>query len=234
MLKATNSVRHLSNLEEAVERMSKDICIYGASNPCILKIIGAINREKEEWKIIGFIDDTPEKQGKEFYGHAILGGKDILESLAAEKDIAYFNNVFGSMQGRRKVAQILEAHRCRLVSLITPGTDLAFVRVGLDVAIEANVAVDADVVIGDHSCLKRSSSVGHETVLGKFVFIGPGATVCGRAKIHDGVFIGAGSCILPGLEIGRDSIIGAGAVVTKNIPPGVLMVGNPAKITPRA
>jgi FlaA1/EpsC-like NDP-sugar epimerase len=118
--------------------MVKNICIYRASNSSILKVIGAINREKEEWGIIGFIDDTPEKQGKEFYGHAVLGGKDILESLAANKDTAYFNNVFGSMPERRKVAQILEAHHCRLVPLITPGTDLAFVRVGLDVAIEAN------------------------------------------------------------------------------------------------
>lgn len=133
------------------------------------------------------------------------------------------------MSNRKKVAQILEENGCQLVSLITPGTDLSFTKVGIDVAIEAQVAIDTDVVIGDHSCVKRSASLGHENVLDKFVFIGPGATVCGRVRIHEGAYIGAGSCILPELEVGRDSILGAGSIVTRNVPPGVTVFGNPAK-----
>jgi acetyltransferase-like isoleucine patch superfamily enzyme len=91
------------------------------------------------------------------------------------------------------------------------------------------VAIDTDVVIGDHSCVKRSASLGHENVLDKFVFIGPGVTVCGRVRIHEGAYIGAGSCILPELEVGRDSFVGAGSVVTRSVPPGVTVFGNPAK-----
>ncbi|MCZ8035940.1 MAG: acyltransferase [Novosphingobium sp.] len=43
------------------------------------------------------------------------------------------------------------------------------------------------------------------------------------------VRIGANSTILPGVRIGRGAIIGAGAVVTKDVPPGVVMAGNPAR-----
>ena len=52
------------------------------------------------------------------------------------------------------------------------------------------------------------------------------------APIHidDNVWIGGGAIVLPGVRIGRDSVVGAGAVVTKDVPPGVLVVGNPARI----
>jgi sugar O-acyltransferase (sialic acid O-acetyltransferase NeuD family) len=188
----------------------------------------AINREFPTWDVVGFIDDTPEKNGQVFYGFPIFGGRDRIKTFDLENTF-FFNNVFGLMSGRRKVAQILVENGCQLVSLITPGTDLSFTKVGIDVAIEAQVAIDTDVIIGDHSCVKRSASLGHEVILDKFVFIGPGATVCGRVKIREGAYIGAGSCILPELEIGRNSTVGVGAVVTQSVPPGITVVGNPAK-----
>jgi hypothetical protein len=43
-------------------------------------------------------------------------------------------------------------------------------------------------------------------------------------------FIGAHSIILPGLTIGDGSIVGAGSVVTENVPPGVIVAGNPARL----
>lgn len=57
-----------------------------------------------------------------------------------------------------------------------------------------------------------------------------GYTKLGYTKIADDVFIGAGSVILPGITIGKGSIIGAGSVVTKDIPQGVVVAGNPAMV----
>lgn len=48
--------------------------------------------------------------------------------------------------------------------------------------------------------------------------------------IHKGVFIGVNSIILPGVTIGAYSIIGAGSVVTKDVPGGCVVAGNPAKV----
>ena len=48
--------------------------------------------------------------------------------------------------------------------------------------------------------------------------------------IGDRVWIGAGSVILPGVTIGNDSVIGAGSIVTKDIPSGVVAVGNPCRV----
>jgi maltose O-acetyltransferase len=49
--------------------------------------------------------------------------------------------------------------------------------------------------------------------------------------VGDNTFIGAGAVILPRLKIGEGSTIGAGSVVTKDVPAGATVVGNPAKLT---
>ena len=47
--------------------------------------------------------------------------------------------------------------------------------------------------------------------------------------IEDDVSIGANATILPGVRLGRGCVVGAGAVVTKDVPPGMTVIGNPAK-----
>jgi maltose O-acetyltransferase len=48
--------------------------------------------------------------------------------------------------------------------------------------------------------------------------------------VGDNVFVGAGAVILPRLKIGEGSTIGAGCVVTRDVPAGATVVGNPAKL----
>jgi len=57
-----------------------------------------------------------------------------------------------------------------------------------------------------------------------------GLTRIGRVKIENNVFIGMGSIILPNITIGPNSIIGAGSVVTNDVPCGVVVGGNPARV----
>lgn len=48
--------------------------------------------------------------------------------------------------------------------------------------------------------------------------------------VERGAWVGAGAIILPGVSIGRNSVIGAGAIVTKDVPPFSVAVGNPARV----
>jgi acetyltransferase-like isoleucine patch superfamily enzyme len=57
--------------------------------------------------------------------------------------------------------------------------------------------------------------------------------VAGKIIIDDYAWIGTGAMILPGVEIGRGAVIGARSVVTKSVPPGVIVAGNPAQPTSR-
>lgn len=52
----------------------------------------------------------------------------------------------------------------------------------------------------------------------------------GRVTIHNSCTIGFGSLILPGVEIGEKSIVSACSVVTRSVPPGSVVAGNPAKV----
>jgi maltose O-acetyltransferase len=51
-------------------------------------------------------------------------------------------------------------------------------------------------------------------------------------RIGQNVWIGAGAIVLPGVSVGDDAIIGAGSVVTRDVPPGATVMGNPAKARP--
>lgn len=53
---------------------------------------------------------------------------------------------------------------------------------------------------------------------------------CHTTKINDGVWLGEKVIVLPGVEIGEKAVIGAGSVVTKDIPPYTIAVGNPARV----
>jgi maltose O-acetyltransferase len=83
--------------------------------------------------------------------------------------------------------------------------------------------------------------------IGDFAFIGPAVQIYtplhpldaarrrreeyGKpVEIGDDVWIGGGAIILPGVRIGTRTVIGAGSVVTKDIPDGVLAVGNPCRV----
>ena len=57
-----------------------------------------------------------------------------------------------------------------------------------------------------------------------------GAEFGSAITIEDDVWLGGGVIVLPGVTIGRASVIGAGSVVTKDIPPGVIAVGNPCRV----
>ena len=99
------------------------------------------------------------------------------------------------------------------------------------VIIEDNVRIHTQVFIPEFSTLKKDCWVGPNVVFTNAAYpksknvkdelVGP--------TIHERAIIGANSTLLPGVHIGTDSIVGAGSVVTKNVPDGHVVAGNPAK-----
>jgi sugar O-acyltransferase (sialic acid O-acetyltransferase NeuD family) len=94
----------------------------------------------------------------------------------------------------------------------------------------AQSAVCAQAQIGRSVIINTSSSVDHDTIVGDGSHIAPGAHIAGEVIVEDGVFVGIGAVVLPRIRIGKYATVGAGAVVTKDVPSGVTVVGNPAKI----
>jgi sugar O-acyltransferase (sialic acid O-acetyltransferase NeuD family) len=87
----------------------------------------------------------------------------------------------------------------------------------------------SNVRIGRHFHCNIYSYVAHDCVIGDFVTFAPDVRCNGNVVIEDDVYVGTGAVFKQGLRIGRGATIGMGAVVTRNIPPGVTVVGNPAR-----
>jgi acetyltransferase-like isoleucine patch superfamily enzyme len=121
-------------------------------------------------------------------------------------------------------------------------------RIGAGCTVCSHCFIENDVVIGDRVTIKNGVQLWDGLRVGDDVFIGPNVTftndhypVSGNRNfqvlntvIEEGASIGAGAVILPGLRIGRRAFVGAGAVVTKDVPSGKMVIGNPARITGEA
>lgn len=111
-------------------------------------------------------------------------------------------------------------------------------KVGKGTKIGAFCDIGKDVIIGENCNIQCHAALSNETIIGKNVFIGPNVTILNDkymngnitpAKIGNGAKIGGGSVILPGISVGENALIGAGSVVTKDVKPGKVVYGNPAK-----
>lgn len=104
-------------------------------------------------------------------------------------------------------------------STLGPGTSL-----------DVGVIVAAFTMIGAHVRVGRGATIGHHTTIAPFSTLHPRANIAGNCTIEEKVTIGMGANVVDGRRIGRGSFVAAGAVVTTDLPPGVLAGGVPAKI----
>jgi acetyltransferase-like isoleucine patch superfamily enzyme len=124
--------------------------------------------------------------------------------------------------------------------------DRAFVReraqIGADASIGYGCVIGHDARVGERVRLQTHVLVTAYAVIEDDVFMGPNTTTTNDDAMGRGDFepkpplfrracrIGAGSIITPGIEIGEDAFVAAGAVVTRDVPPRMMVMGVPARV----
>lgn len=210
--------------------MNKPVhAIYGASG-CGRGVMPLLRSQRPSSDVdLIFVDDA--KTRPVCNGYRVLTFEQFIEIDSPEKlvSIAIADPVV-----RAKLAKKCEAQGIGFQSIFA---DQHVVMDDVEIAEGAIFSpfttVTSNIRIGRHFHCNINSYVEHDCVIGDFVTFAPGVKCNGNIVIEDFSYIGSGAVIKQGssgspLTIGKNSVIGMGAVVTKNVPAGSVVFGNPA------
>lgn len=214
--------------------MTQLYAIYGASG-CGRSLMPVarqqLTRDNNPSEIV-FIDDAL-TEVSQINGHRAMNYAAFINESAEVKAVQI---AIANSQVREKIAQRLLQDGIQFWSIQADNVILMDqVTIAAGAALSPFVTITSNIKIGKCFHANLYSYVEHDCVLGDFVTFAPGVKCNGNIHIEDHAYIGAGAMIKQGtpdqpLVIGRGAIVGMGAVVTKSVPAGVTVVGNPARI----
>ena len=194
------------------------IILYGGGGHChaLIELI----RATSEFDPILIVDKNPSVL-------SILGVPVQREFTISDENVAIAIAI-GNNQVRKKVANKFNLEAPSFIhhsSVVYPSAVL-----GKGAQVLPNAVIDAAVTLGDFVIVNSNATVSHNATIGSYSHVAINAAIAGGCTIGEGVLIGAGSVVLPNVTIGDWATVGAGAIVTQDVPSGVTVVGNPAKI----
>ena len=210
--------------------MNKIYAVYGAAG-CGRSLMPIARELIAKGETIYFIDDalTTEQQ--------INGYKAINYGMfkAIESDEKNVLIAIANSNIRQKLAEKLTNDGINIWTVKSQSTVIMDnVIIGNGAALSPFVTIGANAIIGRCFHANLYSYVEHDCVIGVFVTFAPRVSCNGNVHIEDHAYIGTGAVLRQGtpdkpLIIGKGAIVGMGAVVTKDVPAGVTVVGNPAR-----
>jgi sugar O-acyltransferase (sialic acid O-acetyltransferase NeuD family) len=188
----------------------------------------ALNCLGSNYNFLGFIDDTPEKQGKHQYGFEVFT-RDALNRFPDAKVLAVPGSP-ASFTIRHSIISDLKVNENRYATVIHPSAQISnFAVIGKNTLIMAGVVLTSNCVIGNHVCILPNTVIHHDAEVGDYTLIGSNVCIAGSTIVENNCYIGSGTNIINGITIGKETLIGLGTNVLKSIPQNSKVVGNPAR-----
>ena len=168
-------------------------------------------------------------------GTSILVGEwDAIEPVLSHSGVRYFH-----LENDRRNSAIPLLDWKGIAARIEPGAVIRDkVEIGERVIVMMGAVINIGAVIGAGTMIDMNAVVGARAMVGVDCHIGAGAVLAGVLEppsaspvvIEDEVLIGANAVVLEGCRVGRGSVVAAGAVVTEDVPAGVVAAGQPARV----
>lgn len=207
----------------------KDIVIIGAGGfgREIAWLIEDINEVKKEWNIIGFIDDSAEKQNRLINGYKVLGNIDFIKK---RKDL-YYVIAIGNSRVREKVAKDIINYNDNIATLIHPSVIMNKKnnKIGKGVVICAGSILTVNIKLGNFVIVNLDCTIGHDVMIDDFATIYPSTNISGGCTIGKVSELGTGTQVIQEVNICEHVIVGAGSVVIRDIEKSGTVVGVPVR-----
>ena len=210
---------------------SKLIGVYGASGfgkevmPLVRQQYPQLNQEN-----FVYVDDGDKLDN--FDDYKVLNYQQFLQQSATKKCITI---AIANSQVREKLNAKLVQDNIEIINVIANNAlQYDNITMGKGSIICGFVHLTSNIKIGKGFHANIYSYIAHDCVIGDFVTFAPRVSCNGNVHIEDHAYIGTGAVLRQGtpdkpLIIGKGAIVGMGAVVTKDVPAGTTVVGNPAR-----
>jgi acetyltransferase-like isoleucine patch superfamily enzyme len=185
-------------------------------------------------------------EGVKVLEHAVVGKQPSLSPRSTAKREPLPPTVIGDgtivstgaivFAGSRIGARVILGDQSCVRERVTLGDDVVLGRGSLienDTTVGAMTKIQADAYVTAYSTLEEHVFIAPRVVTTNDDFMGRTERrheLIAGPTIRRGARIGGGAILCPGVEIGEEAFVGAGAVVTKDVPPRVVVVGNPARV----
>ncbi len=195
--------------------------------PCNGNGLEALACLGDRWQCVGFVDDTPEKQGRTVHGCPVFDRSALRDR--ADAAVLAVPGSPTSYRTRRALIESLGVPRERYAQVVHPSATIApHAVLGTNVLVMAG-AVVSHAAVGDHAIVLPNAVIVHDVVIGAWSIVGANATIAGRTRLGEGCYIGAGASVQNDLVVGDGALVGLGSVVIRDVPAGATVVGNPAR-----
>ena len=192
-------------------------------------LIAELDRVSPSYTFRGFVVTDTTKLTQ--HDSSVLGDLDWLDAHRGEVDAVAMG--IGTPRARLKVARMVEERFPQLdwPTLVHPTAvfDRASAKLARGSMIAAAAAGTVNLVLDDWALVNVAVTLGHEARIGAGSVVNHGASISGGVTLEPGVLVGTGARVLQYLRVGEAATVGAGAVVTKDVPPGITVVGVPAR-----
>lgn len=203
------------------------VLLYGAGGHGA--VVEAAVLQGSDYYVAGIFDDVKPAGTRLVHGSVQGGHAALLPYL--NEGIRRVHVAIGDNAARQRVAGELEALGCELVTIVHPGAWVEpGARLGAGTFVAARAVVGTRSVVGRGVIVNTGATVDHDCVIGDFAHVCPGVHLAGSVMVAQGAFVGTGAVVIPGVKIGACAVVGAGAVVIRDVPDGVVVAGNPARV----
>lgn len=198
------------------KEMTKKILILGSAlRGGALLILDAMRRSsKSKFTPIGILDDTPNCIGTKVLGVEILGGIEKIDRLWMEEAFDEAIIAIGSVEGRKKIFDIIANKEIPLANIIDESVHLGDgVEMGQGNVMLPGCHFGPLIRIGDNNFFGTRTLIEHESIIGDTCSFGVGCTIAGRVKIGSEVYFGTASGARADVEVKSNTSIAPGVIL---------------------